>query len=33
MDLAQAGLVQLVWHFYPTGFPMTTDEPSRDLHP
>jgi hypothetical protein len=33
MDLTETGLVQLTRHFYPTGYPITTDDPSQDLHP
>jgi hypothetical protein len=33
MDLTEVGLVQLARHFYPTGYPFTTDDHSQDLHP
>jgi hypothetical protein len=33
MDLTEAGLVQLARRFYPTGYPVTTDDHSQDLHP
>lgn len=33
MDLTEAGLVQLARHFYPTGYPLATDDYSQDLHP
>jgi hypothetical protein len=33
MDLTETGLVQLARHFYPTGYPITTDDYSQELHP
>jgi hypothetical protein len=33
MDLTEAGLVQLARNFYPTGFPVTTDDSSQELPP
>jgi ribosome modulation factor len=33
MDLTEARLVQLARHFYPTGYPVTTDDYSQELHP
>jgi hypothetical protein len=33
MELTEAGLVQLARHFYPMGYPVTTDDYSQDLHP
>jgi ribosome modulation factor len=33
MDLTKARLVHLARSFYPTGFPVTTDDYTQDLHP
>jgi hypothetical protein len=33
MDLTKEGLVRLARHFYPTGYPITTDDYSQELHP
>jgi hypothetical protein len=33
MDLTEAGLIQLARHFYPTGFPTTTDDYSQEPLP
>ena len=33
MDLTEAGLVRVARRFYPTGYPITTDDHSQELHP
>jgi ribosome modulation factor len=32
-DLTEARLIQITRHFYPTGYPVTTDDYSQELHP
>ncbi|WP_224245635.1 hypothetical protein [Hyalangium gracile] len=33
MDLTEAGLIQLARNYYPSGFPVRTDDYSQELHP
>jgi hypothetical protein len=33
MDLTETGLVQLARHYFPSGFPIATDDASQELHP
>jgi hypothetical protein len=33
MELTESALIQIARNYYPTGFPITTDDYSQDLHP